>query len=585
MKHDSRTQDIYPKYLHRNKKVLRTTGSSIRGRRRKQKFDEEDAFLATTLARIEDSLEDGYEVVDASSESSCEDDHLNNRATTTTRSSRGGRRKYELDESDALIAVSLARIDDNVEYDEVADYSSESSFDDDHLNLHIPGVKPYEIMSFLNNERENGHKEAKIKRSRSLLKGEKSSNFRLMLLCFTLLFIGTALSYSHNHKDRSHSGRGNQKDVIVHNSVEINDADDEHQVESLNSAVKNNETDNKTESELLEISNTETESIENNNLYVNPKNKSVTIEDPINQNKPVSFYDEKIIKAFRAFSSWKTPFTPEKDVPVYWHIPRTGGTTTKYIISHCLSLVETNAIGIHEEDDVLRVVTIEGGSYVNVDTTTQAGITRAREMNLTQSGLVDIIITPYLHDIATLFDDDAPDSNKTMKCFTMLRHPIDRAVSMFHTLQDAAKQQSPSSSLSAFQDMSIVEYANSNFSEENWMVRYLTNEMVNPLSWSHLRLAMKILGNKCIVGLFDQFEESIQRFDQYFGWDRIEPVQNRTACQEYLIDNWITTTPDDAELVEKGTEAWNLLEVRNAYDIILYEYATKLFARQKSVFP
>jgi len=115
------------------------------------------------------------------------------------------------------------------------------------------------------------------------------------------------------------------------------------------------------------------------------------------------------------------------------------------------------------------------------------------------------------------------------------------------------------------------------------MVRYLTNEMVKPLSWYHLELAIQILGDDCVVGLFDRLEESIRRFDRYFGWDAIEPVQNRTVCERYLIDNWVTTTPEDADIVYKGSDAWNLLELKNGYDIRLYESATTLFETQTNL--
>ena len=74
------------------------------------------------------------------------------------------------------------------------------------------------------------------------------------------------------------------------------------------------------------------------------------------------------------------------------------------------------------------------------------------------------------------------------------------------------------------------------------------------------------------------FEESIRRFDQYFGLKTGELVQNKISCNKYLIENWIST--HNYADIKEGSKAWNLLKERNWYDIILYEYATKTFERQ-----
>ena len=116
----------------------------------------------------------------------------------------------------------------------------------------------------------------------------------------------------------------------------------------------------------------------------------------------------------------------------------------KYIISHCLLLVATYEIGVrrnNSEENTLQVVAFEDGvACVNVDTTTRVGIKRAREMNLTQSGLADIMMIPYLHDIATLSDNTT--DNQRLKCVTVLRHPMHRVVSMFRTHQESEKTSS-----------------------------------------------------------------------------------------------------------------------------------------------
>jgi len=49
-------------------------------------------------------------------------------------------------------------------------------------------------------------------------------------------------------------------------------------------------------------------------------------------------------------------------------------------------------------------------------------------MELGSSDLVDVISTPFLFETANIFKG----IHETGKCFTLLRHPVDRAISMYH---------------------------------------------------------------------------------------------------------------------------------------------------------
>lgn len=75
-------------------------------------------------------------------------------------------------------------------------------------------------------------------------------------------------------------------------------------------------------------------------------------------------------------------------------------------------------------------------SFLNVDTYTPNGIQRAKQLNLVTSGLVDAIISPLLYDAATLFTP-----TRKGRMITMLRHPIERAVSLFYFIQDTQWKQ------------------------------------------------------------------------------------------------------------------------------------------------
>lgn len=131
-----------------------------------------------------------------------------------------------------------------------------------------------------------------------------------------------------------------------------------------------------------------------------------------------------------------------------------------------------------------------------------------------------------------------------------------------------------------YKEMDIEEYATSQYSEDNWMTRFLTNQMSGNVYDRHLDLAKEVLESKCLVGILEDFAESINRFDRYFGWSKIDfggPVSmtNRGTCVARVMQH-----PDNAhphEKVEEDGEVWNLLLQKNKYDLALYEHARHLF--------
>lgn len=55
---------------------------------------------------------------------------------------------------------------------------------------------------------------------------------------------------------------------------------------------------------------------------------------------------------------------------------------------------------------------------------------RAKKLGLAQSGLADLIVTTYVYEANDLFD-----TQHRGRLFSVFRHPVDRAISMFHYLQ------------------------------------------------------------------------------------------------------------------------------------------------------
>lgn len=103
-----------------------------------------------------------------------------------------------------------------------------------------------------------------------------------------------------------------------------------------------------------------------------------------------------------------------------------------------------------------------GVKYVNVDTTHPAGLRHARENGLAQSGLADIVSSHLFTGSLQLFTNEVKG-----KAFTIFRHPIERAVSMFYYLgSEQAKHEKTYDP--ALKTMTIEEFSKSNKIEDKF---------------------------------------------------------------------------------------------------------------------
>ena len=148
---------------------------------------------------------------------------------------------------------------------------------------------------------------------------------------------------------------------------------------------------------------------------------------------------------------------------------------------------------------------------------------------------------------------------------------------MFYYLKDATWENTYSE---VYKTMTVEEWAASEYAEDNWMVRFLTNKTTGGVYEPDLVLAMQVLESKCLVGIMEEFKPSFKRFSQYFGWgdhDFGGPVKmtDRGNCLIKVMSN-----PDNAHShpnFEEGSEVWSLLMEKNEYDLALYEHAVHLF--------
>lgn len=109
------------------------------------------------------------------------------------------------------------------------------------------------------------------------------------------------------------------------------------------------------------------------------------------------------------YSEMSEPYNAQRELPVFWHVPKSGGTTLQDLLMHCVGMVGANEIGAahSQETGRLEIVHMEDGNrYVNVDMSNPLGIAHAAELGFGSSGLADVVITSWLDQAASVFDSD-----------------------------------------------------------------------------------------------------------------------------------------------------------------------------------
>lgn len=128
----------------------------------------------------------------------------------------------------------------------------------------------------------------------------------------------------------------------------------------------------------------------------------------------------------------------------------------------------------------------------------------------------------------------------------------------------------------------MAQFAERN-NDNNVMVRQLAGKTVrDKVTEKDLELAIMTMQQRFIVGLTDQMEESIHRFNIVLGINE-EEESNKRCMDQYFGDNMEKKNSNPHRKERKGSKAWRIFAEKNSLDMQLYDVIVKLFEEQKEI--
>jgi hypothetical protein len=286
-------------------------------------------------------------------------------------------------------------------------------------------------------------------------------------------------------------------------------------------------------------------------------------------------------------------------------IIQAGGTAIQNLY-WCMGLTLANEVGgnptlLQRKNVPADVLTVfqpwhKRGNYakvINVDVTTHKGIANAKKIGfLTKEGQphTDFVSSSLFHVVSMrLFNP-----RHKARMFALFRHPVERAVSKFYYLSKATWEPTFDET---WANMTLEEWASNDRGENNWLVHHLAGKKhYEPVYRDDLENAKDIIKSKFIVGLMNDFDESVNRFNMLLGVDGSDPKNKQCIAdfvqtkKEHTDKEERTTKKRDLSnrnsytKAEEGSAAWDMLSKIHELDVELYSFIEEQYALQKHIF-
>lgn len=151
--------------------------------------------------------------------------------------------------------------------------------------------------------------------------------------------------------------------------------------------------------------------------------------------------------------------------------------------------------------------------------------------------------------------------------FTILREPVSRSISVYkyikHDFDQHARHESFASGKRSF-----AQFCRNPRAHANIMTKLIAgHEQRSTADAAMLEQAIENLRKMAVVGLFEDYEASVNRICETFGWSNRYETRNRSS------------KTNDAFLAAEGARKKDLTALRDAneYDVRLYEEGRRLY--------
>jgi len=321
-----------------------------------------------------------------------------------------------------------------------------------------------------------------------------------------------------------------------------------------------------------------------------------SIQDDENDSDSIETYPYNLL---RNVYDYPVNLDRDKDIPLFWHVHKSGGSSMKHIFT-CLKKIQTRRMNdpniCTDQEAMLKVCHLSfgtkdlGSRVINVDMSSIDGIQRAMELGLATEGRINnlpnctsysegsCVEETFIVDTSRVFDALKVFTNsRRPRLFMIFRHPIERALSKYFYIKVATWERNYKPQVA---NMSLIEYANSNYCYNNWVTRRLVNKMEGSLTLADLEFAKKILRDKTLILLLEDMQGAVERLRYFFGWNT-EPLDDE---QQYCLKQFSYEDPINVNTkkdhVEVGGEEWEVIKLKNLMDLALMDYAKELYEIQ-----
>mmetsp|Transcript_13963 Transcript_13963/g.39753 ORF Transcript_13963/g.39753 Transcript_13963/m.39753 type:complete len:309 (+) Transcript_13963:114-1040(+) len=238
------------------------------------------------------------------------------------------------------------------------------------------------------------------------------------------------------------------------------------------------------------------------------------------------------------------------EVPVFWHIAKAGGTSMKTYIKEALHF------NLFDFSHCLRLQGTQESCALKFHTQLSEGIVSKHALSS-----MDLLAAAKVLTLST---------NYSGRLFTMIRHPVDRVVSLYYHCRVATWETcyhtfKPYPTLTSFVESKEIE----------------SNPQTNHLSGIRgkgydLGAAKQVLQDYVLVGLTEDYAKSANRFKKFFTSPAVPFF--------YREEDVPHANSHSHPSLHPGEPLWDRIATFVADDIQLYDFAKKLFQEQAHLY-